>query len=158
MCHVDRTMRTLGVLACTLIIYTQATEAQEAEVEAAMLASLNAWNSGDVAAFGGFFTPDARGFNLDGGLLIRGFNGQALEAALAAGFGIDVEPRDIDVKVYGNTAVGVAYLDGSITLPGGAIREGTWRYSETRVNEGGTWKVVQYHISQMTVTVPRPRQ
>jgi ketosteroid isomerase-like protein len=158
MCNIQRTMRTLALLACGLIIYAPAAEAQEAEVEAAMLASLNAWNEGNVAAFGAFFTPDARGFNLDGGLLIRGFNSQALEAALAAGFGIDVEPRDIDVKVYGNTAVGVAYLDGSITLPGGTIREGIWRYSETRVNEGGTWKVVQYHISQMTVTVPRPQR
>jgi ketosteroid isomerase-like protein len=156
MCNIKGTMRTLTVLVCSLIIYTQAAEAQEAEVEAAMLASLNAWNEGDVAAFGAFFTPEARGFNLDGGLLIRGFNGPALEAALQAGFGINVQPRDIDVKVYGNAAVAVAYLDGSITLPGGATREGTWRYSETRVKDGDTWKIVQYHISQMTVTVSPP--
>ncbi len=156
MCHVKRAMRAFGVLAGSLIIYTQAAEAQEAEVEAAMLATLNAWNEGSVEAFGSFFALDTRGFNLDGGLLIRGFNGPALQAALAAGFGINVQPRDIDVKVYGNAAVAVAYLDGSITLPGGTVREGTWRYSETRVKQDGTWKVVQYHISQMTVSIQRP--
>jgi ketosteroid isomerase-like protein len=156
MCNVQRAIRTLGVITCSIIIYTQAAEAQEAEVEAAMLASLGAWNEGDVAAFGAFFGAESRGFNIDGGLLIRGFNSAALEAALAAGFGINVQPRDVDVKVYGNAAVAVAYLDGSISLPGGAIREGTWRYSETRVKEGDTWKIVQYHISQMTVAVSRP--
>jgi len=149
-----RVIRMSAVLACGLIIYTQTAESQVEEVKAAMMASLAAWNDGDVEAFGAFFSSDTRGFNLDGGVLIRGFNAAALEAALNAGFAISVKPRDIDVKLYGNVAVGVAYLDGSITLPGGAVREGTWRYSETRVKDGGTWKVVQYHISQMTVGVP----
>jgi len=151
---VQRAIRITAVFTCGLIIYTETAQPQEEEVKAAMLASLAAWNGGDVAAFGSFFSTETRGFNLDGGLLIRGFNSAALEAALNAGFAINVEPRDIDVKVYGNAAVGVAYLDGSITLPGGTVREGTWRYSETRVKDGNTWKVVQYHISQMTVGVP----
>jgi hypothetical protein len=149
-----RAIRMSTVLTCGLIIYTQTAESQVEDVKAAMMASLAAWNDGDVAAFGAFFSSDTRGFNLDGGVLIRGFNAAALEAALNAGFAISVQPRDIDVKLYGNVAVGVAYLDGSITLPGGAVREGTWRYSETRVKDSGTWKVVQYHISQMTVGVP----
>jgi ketosteroid isomerase-like protein len=150
---VQRAIRSFVVVTCGLIIYTQTAQAQEEEVKAAMLASLAAWNEGDVAGFGAFFSAETRGFNLDGGILIRGFNAEALEAALNAGFAIAVEPRDIDVKVYGDAAVGVAYLDGSITLPGGMVREGTWRYSETRVNDAGNWKVVQYHISQMTVGV-----
>jgi ketosteroid isomerase-like protein len=149
-----RTLEILMVLLCSGIVLQTDLQAQEDAVRASMMETLAAWNAGDVAGFGAFFATDTRGFNLDGGILIRGFNAQALEAAISAGFGINVEPRDIDVKVYGNAAVGVAYLDGSITLPGGAVREGTWRYSETRVNDGGTWKVVQYHISAMTVAVP----
>ncbi|UCG86607.1 MAG: nuclear transport factor 2 family protein [Gemmatimonadota bacterium] len=150
----QRAIRISAVLLCGLIIYTQTAQSQEEEVRAAMMASLAAWNEGDVTAFGAFFSTETRGFNLDGGILIRGFNAAALEAALDAGFAIAVEPREIDVKVYGNAAVGVAYLDGSITLPGGTVREGTWRYSETRVKDGDTWKVVQYHISAMTVGAP----
>ena len=154
---VQRAIRSLSVVICGLIIYTQTAQAQEEEVRTAMLASLAAWNQGDVAGFGAFFSTDTRGFNLDGGILIRGFNAAALEAALNAGFAINVEPRDIDVKIYDNAAVGVAYLDGSITLPGGMVREGTWRYSETRVKDGDSWKVVQYHISLMTVGAPGGR-
>jgi hypothetical protein len=46
-------------------------------------------------------------------------------------------------------AVAVAKIEGVITLPGGEIQEGPWQYSETRVLEGGTWKVVQYHFSSV---------
>lgn len=151
---VQRAIRISAVLVCGLIIYTQTAQSQVEEVRAAMLASLAAWNEGDVEGFGSFFGAETRGFNLDGGVLIRGFNAAALEAALNAGFAINVTPRDIDVQVYGNAAVGVAYLDGSITLPGGTVRQGTWRYSETRVKDGDVWKVVQYHISPQTVGVP----
>ena len=151
---IQRAFRILAVVFCGIIVSLPAVQAQEEEVRAAMLATLAAWNAGDVAEFGALFGSETRGFNLDGGLLIRGFNAPALEAAISAGFGINVEPRDIDVKMYGDAAVGVAYLDGSITLPGGMVREGTWRYSETRVKEGGTWKVVQYHISAMMMGMP----
>ena len=153
----QRTLRILAVVFCGIIVSHPAVQAQEEEVEASMLATLAAWNEGDVAGFGAFFGSETRGFNLDGGLLIRGFNAAGLEAAISAGFGINVEPRDVDVKIYGEAAVGVAYLDGSITLPGGMVREGTWRYSETRVKQGGTWQVVQYHISAMMVGMPGNR-
>jgi len=153
----QRALRIFAVVFCGIIASQPAVQAQEDEVRAAMLATLAAWNAGEVAEFGAFFASETRGFNLDGGLLIKGFNAPVLEAAISAGFGINVEPRDIDVKLYGDAAVGVAYLDGSITLPGGMVREGTWRYSETRVREDGTWKVVQYHISAMMMGMPGNR-
>ena len=98
---------------------------------------------------------DARGFNLDNGALITGLHQTMLQAAVTAGFRVHVQPRDIDIKIYGNVAVTVAYLDGSITLPGGEPRPGTWRYSETRVKIDGIWKVVQYHISPMAARASR---
>jgi hypothetical protein len=45
--------------------------------------------------------------------------------------------------------VAVAKIEGVITLPGSVIQEGPWQYSETRVLEGGTRKVVQYHFSSV---------
>jgi ketosteroid isomerase-like protein len=152
----QRAVRVVAIVVCAMSIYTQAAQSQEEEVREQMLASLAAWNEGNVEVFGEYYGAEARGFNLDGGPLIRGFNPAALQAAMAAGFGISVEPRDVDVKLYGDMAVGVAYLDGRITLPGGATRDGTWRYSDTRIKEGATWKVVQYHISLMSVGAPEP--
>ncbi|MFQ6047337.1 MAG: YybH family protein [Gemmatimonadales bacterium] len=125
--------------------------AQADGVRAAMIETLAAWRDGDFDRFAQYYHPETRGFFFDGGYLVEGFNREALEAAYEAGFRAQIEVREIDVKVYGNTAVGVAYADGTITLPGGATQSGTWRYSETRVNEGGVWKIVQYHFSKLEI-------
>ncbi len=123
--------------------------AQEAEVSAAVTATLTAWVDGEYETFVANYHPDARGFFLDGGALIQGFSAPALEAMAQAGFKADVEVRDLDVQMHGSTAVSVAYIEGSLTLPGGLVLEGTWRYSETRVETDNGWKVVQFHMSSL---------
>lgn len=122
--------------------------AQQADAEAAVRATLDAWRSGEYAAFVDSYHPDARGFFLDGGDLMAGFSLDALEATAEAGFRADVTLRDLDVAVYGTTSVAVGLLDGTLTLPGGLQLAGPWRYSETRVLTDGAWKVVQFHISR----------
>ena len=110
-------------------------------------ATLAAWADGEYETFVGFFHPGARGFFLDGGALMQGFNAPTLEAMAQAGFTADVEVRDLNVEVYGSTAVSVAYIEGALTLPGGLVIQGAWRYSETRVETDDDWKVVQFHMS-----------
>lgn len=124
--------------------------AQEADVERAVAATLAAWSEGRFDDFGSFYEPDARGFFLDGSPLVEGFDMDALRAAHESGFRARFTMSELDVKVYGHAAVSVAYLEGLLTLPGGAQLPGRWRYSETRVDRGGTWKVVQYHFSPLT--------
>jgi len=121
--------------------------AQEAEVSAAVSATLAAWADGEYETFVGFYHPDARGFFLDGGALMQGFSAPVLQAMAQAGFEANVQVRDLDVKMYGSMAVSVAYVEGALTLPGGLVLEGTWRYSETRVETDDGWKVVQFHMS-----------
>jgi hypothetical protein len=88
----------------------------------------------------------------DGGELITGYSAEELQAAVSAGFAFSVEPRDIDIIVVAQgVAVAVVIIEGSITLPGGVVQEGVWRYSETRLKEGGVKKVIQYHFSPATV-------
>jgi len=125
---------------------------QESEVREAVAGTLAAWSSGDFAAFAAFYSSDARGFFLDGGLLVEGgINAEALQVGYDAGIRADFDVRDIDVRVVGGVAVSVGYLEGSLTLPGGAVRSGTWRYTDTRIREAGIWKVIQFHISDLTV-------
>lgn len=143
-------VRLLVVIACLAAFTTTAAVAQEAEVRTAMLETIAAWSNGDFDRFAQSYHEETRGFLFGGGILARGFNQVALQAAYEAGFRATMELRDIDVKVLGNVAVAVAYADGSLTLPGGEVREGSWRYSETRVQEGGAWKIVQYHFSELT--------
>lgn len=126
--------------------------AQEAEVRAAMEGSLAAWRDGDFQKLATFYAANTRGFMLDGGYLITGFSVEALQAAAEMGVAFDVEPQDVDVMMFGDgVAVAAAILEGSVTLPGGAVQEGSWRYTETRVKEGGMWKVLQYHFSPLEV-------
>ncbi len=139
------------VLAATVL--ASPAQSQEAEVLAAIEDQLSAWSTGDVQGFAAFYTDGVRGFNIDGGPLAIGFNIEMVEMAVQAGFTVKFTPRDIDVKVIGSTAVAVGYLDGEITIPGGEPQSGTWRYSETRVKDGDTWKVVQYHFSKMSAAM-----
>lgn len=126
------------------------TQDANAEVRMAVQATIEAWSQGDFEAFAAQYHDDVRGFFLDGTPLARGFDLATLRMAYDAGLTASVSARDMDVRVYGQTAVVVAYLDGSINLPGGAgAVGGTWRYSETRVRVDGAWRVVQYHISNL---------
>lgn len=125
-----------------------AQDARVAEVRGALEGTLDAWRSGDFESFAGYYHPSAQGFFLDGGARVETFDVAALQAAWEAGFRTELELRDIEISLYGETAVSSAYLDGSLTLPGGGSVPGTWRYTETRIPVDGTWTVVQYHFSQ----------
>ena len=122
--------------------------AQEADVRAAVEATLAALIARDVPAYANFYHEDTRGFFVDRSNMIEGFSSLAVRAAFITGLRLDVAMSDLNVKVYGDAAVVGALFRGSVTLPGGAVATGTWRYSETRVLDEGTWKVVQYHLSQ----------
>jgi hypothetical protein len=116
-------------------------------VRTAVAETLDAWKTGHFEAFAGFYHRDARGFFLDGGPLTGGFTVDALEAASAMGFQTELELEGLEVSVYDRVATSAGYLVGRLILPGGATVEGTWRYTDTRVLEDGTWKVVQFHFS-----------
>ncbi len=122
---------------------------QEAEVRQAVTETLAAWRSGDFGRFATFYHTETRGFFLDGGGLLEGFNVAALEAAYNTGFRADLDLGEVSVRLRGDVALTTALLQGALTLPGGSTVEGTWRYSDARVLEAGTWKVVQYHFSEM---------
>jgi len=139
--------RVLGLGLVLLFTAVPNVRAQEAEVSAAVTATLTAWVEGEYEAFVGNYHPDARGFFLDGGALIQGFSAPTLEAMAQAGFKADITVRDLDVQVHGSLAVSIAYLEGALTMPGGMVLEATWRYSETRLQTDAGWKVVQFHIS-----------
>ena len=145
-------MRSRYVIFFFCLMCSRATgpaRAQETDVEAAVSETLAALVTNEFTAFANFFHDDVRGFFVDGSAMIEGFSALAFRTAYLAGLRTNVVMRDLNVRVYGNTAVSGALVTGSVTLPGGAVREGTWRYSDTRVLEEGTWKIIQYHISQL---------
>lgn len=138
-------------IVLTSLVLPATGQAQNADVRAAMTETLAAWSAGDFEGLAQFYTADTRGFLFGGALLVRGFNPAALQAAYEAGFRASFTLRAPDVKVLGDVAIAVAYLDGTLTLPGGEAETGSWRYSETRVRDGGRWKIAQYHFSEVTM-------
>lgn len=138
-------------IVLTSLVLPATGQAQNADVRAAMTETLAAWSAGDFEGLAQFYTADTRGFLFGGALLVRGFNPAALQAAYEAGFRASFTLRAPDVKVLGDVAIVVAYLDGTLTLPGGEAETGSWRYSETRVRDGGRWKIAQYHFSKVTM-------
>jgi len=143
-----KSRRIIFVLCLVSSLAFGSATAQEADVRAAVSATLAALVARDVSAFANFYHNDTRGFFVDRTSMIEGFSSLAVLAAFATGLRVNVVMNDLDVKVYGSTAVVRAIFQGSVTLPLGAVASGTWRYSETRVLDEGTWKVVQYHVSQ----------
>lgn len=139
---------TILLAICCVGISIQPAAAQKEEVRAAMIESLAAWSAADFQKLGTFFAEEARGYMPGGSTLLIGFKPSALEAAVSAGMSFDIEPQEMDIQMVGETvAVAVASVVGVITLPGGVVQNGPWHYSETRVLEGGNWKIVQYHFS-----------
>ncbi|WP_405284265.1 DUF4440 domain-containing protein [Gaopeijia maritima] len=145
-------VRRFDARALALLLFTVTLAAplrgQQAEVESAVRATLDAWSAGDYQGFVDAYHPEARGFFLDGGDLIQAFSLDALEATAEAGFRAEVTLRDLDVAVYGTTSVAVGYIEGQLVLPGGITLQGPWRYSETRVRTDGAWRIVQFHLSK----------
>ena len=141
--------RVTFVFSLISLLASSSAGAQEADVRAAVSETLAALIARDVTKFGSFYHADTRGFFVDGSTMIEGFSAVAVRIAYATGLRVNVVMSDLNVNVYGNTAVSGALFQGSVTLPGGAVASGTWRYSETRVLDDGTWKVIQYHVSQL---------
>jgi len=57
--------------------------------------------------------------------------------------------HNLDVSVYGNTAVATFYTTGPSQLASGALITGTYRVTQVWVREGNAWKVVHFHISPL---------
>jgi uncharacterized protein (TIGR02246 family) len=129
-------------------------ETPDGAVRAAMTETLAAWTAGDFERLAQFYRPDARGFLFGGGPLAKGFNAVALQAAYETGFRATFQVRGLDVRVLGDVAIAVAYLDGTLTMPGGEAESGSWRYSETRVRDGEHWQIAQYHFSKAMTAAP----
>ena len=143
-----RARQVISVFFLTFLLSTPSARAQDVAIRAAVTETLAAWGAGDFETFRSFYHPQARGFFMDGGPMIAGFNGVALEAAYAAGLRTRIELSELTVERYGGFAVTAALLEGSVTLPTGTEIPGTWRYTETRMLDGGIWKIVQYHFSE----------
>ncbi len=90
----------------------------------------------------------------DGGLLdISSLEEQVagLKAGYESGVRINLNPRHIEVQVYGNAAVVTCYLVGTVTDTDGTVEQVTDRRTAVLIKQGGKWMEAHTHASPMVV-------
>jgi ketosteroid isomerase-like protein len=140
----------LMILVGSLVLTTAAKADDVDDVKAAVLAVDAAYNSGDVDAIAQYMHSEHSQFPPGTGLLVEGFDKERLKADFDAGFSLDITARHLGVKIYGNTAVVTGYIEGRVTMPGGAINQPRSRFTEVWIKQGGKWKRVHIHSSPLT--------
>ncbi len=101
-------------------------------------------------------TPEYSGFNRGGALLVINTSLEEQRTARQAIFDairINLQPRNVEVKVYGNAAVVTAYLVGSANPPNGDPQRWTDRRTRVWIKQGGRWKEV--HMHQSPIRLPQ---
>ena len=123
------------------------------DVKAAELDLLAAENAGDMNRLYRHVDPERTIFLPDGGLLVVAGgekDKRRRQASFEAGLKFDLQVRHLDAEVYGNTAVLTYYREGTITRPDGVSRPIRFRVTTIRVKQGGQWKEVHRHGSNLT--------
>jgi len=137
------------------------------DVKAAYLQHITNSNSGNVDGFVGQHLAGHSAFGPTGALLTRYDSNEdekklvraAFDAGRAANPGrssvrafSDVQVRHLEARVYGRlSAVVTAYLTGRETAADGTSRQRTLRASSMWIKQGGQWKEVHDHLSDLQV-------
>lgn len=149
---------TLFVAGVVLMPAALADDAED--VKKAVLATYAALNNGDVEAYVRLVVPEGTLYGGNGSFLQeRNNTTEALRANLQgmfdAGLKYDYRIRNLEVKVYGDSAVATGYVVGSRTAPDGVTRQVTLRRTMVWMRQGEAWEVVHVHSSPLTISTPR---
>jgi len=147
---------TLMLVGMSLTTWTLADDADD--VKAAVEKLYEALNAGDAEKYIQSHIPTHSVFA--GGGFLAGSSSleeqrRAFQAGLDAGLKRSVEPRHIEVQVYGKTAVAPNYTIGSITQPGGSITPVRVQRTAVLIKQGDQWRKVHQHRSPLTLSTPR---
>ena len=121
-----------------------------ANVEAAEIAFNAAQNAGSMAEMAEFFLPDRTIFPPGGGGLLVGWTEEGLarrQAEFDAGRTISYRIENLEVRMYGTTAVSTFERIGTVKEVGSEPRGSHLRISGVWVKVDGQWKLAHRHES-----------
>ena len=120
----------------------------EAEVREAVADLVAGYNSGNVEQLGRRVAAGRNGFQAEGGFLREIVNLDELGGAFKAGVRLKFEMRELEVAVYGDTALATGFFGGTVNIPNAPARaDGPWRASLLWNKQDGVWKLVHSHMS-----------
>jgi len=146
-----KALTTLLVVGMFLMPAALADDADD--VKAAVMGLFAAVNAGDANGRVSSRMPEYSNFGRGGGLLNPAISPEerrkAFQASVDAGRIRNYQLRNVEVTVYGNTAVVTAYLVGTNTAPDGETARWTDRRTGVWVKQGGTWREAHMHQSPL---------
>ena len=124
------------------------------DVKAAVQSYVAALSAGDAGALTRLHATASTSFGAGGGLLATFDSPEerrnSFQATLDAGLKLNVQARNIDVRIYGSsTAVATNYGVGRITRPDGTTGQVNNRITAVLIKQGGQWKIVHQHLSRL---------
>ena len=147
---------TLTLLMAVMVLTAPLLADDAADVKAAFLAMFAAINAGDAGTMATHHTSEYSTYNRGGSLLVVSTDLEEQRSARQAIFDaikINLQPRNVEVKVYGNAAVVTAYLVGSSNPPNRDPQRWTDRRTGVWTKQGGKWKEV--HMHQSPIRLPQ---
>ena len=141
----------LTILAMTLAVSTSAMADDVADIKSAMKEHFMTMNAGDAAGHIAHHKAGNSSFGTDGGALTVNESLDAetadMQAAFDEGTKFAFKLEDLDVAVYGDTAVVTSLQTGTVTNPDGKSEKVKNRRTAVVVRDGSGWKEVHSHIS-----------
>ncbi|HWS86530.1 MAG TPA: serine hydrolase [Pyrinomonadaceae bacterium] len=133
----------------------------ESEVREAVADLIAGYNSGSVEQIERRVAAQRSGFHGEGGPLRDIVDLDELRGAFKSGVRLKFEMRDLEVAVYGETALATGFFGGGVSRPNGPDRkDGPWRASLVWHRQDGVWRLVHSHLSppNMALVTERWRQ
>ncbi len=145
-------MKKLSLLIIIGLVFTASALADDvADIKAAMEKHFVTINAGDAAGHIAHHKAGNSSFGGEGGALAVNDSledeSAELQAAFDEGTNFDFKLVDLDVTVYGDTAVVTSLQTGPVTTPDGKTEKVKNRRTAVVIREGSDWKEVHSHIS-----------
>lgn len=136
-----------------------ADEKAEAAVKAALTEFYAAVNNSNVDQMEKYLDPQQNGFLPHGGLLEVFADLNGLRNAFKQGLKLNYQIHELDAAVYGDSALMTCILTRVITPPNQKpVNEGPWRSTYFWNRQGGAWKLVHTHQSDLTAPLATEKQ
>ncbi len=140
------------ILGLILAAPTSAMADDVADIKSAMEKHFATLNAGDAAGHVAHHMASNSAFGVEGGALEVFYDSleeesAGLQASFDEGLKFDLKLVDLDVAVYGDTAVVTSLLTGTVTTPDGKTEKVKNQRTAVVVRDGSDWKEVHSHIS-----------
>lgn len=142
---------TLGFVLLWLSVSDVSAQTEDqATIKKALQSTFDALNTQNAEEFFAFFHPTATYYDAQGYLREQS-DPAGLEKAFSAGLRFDLQPENITIAMYANSAVVTNLYGGTMTLPSGKTEKMANRSTSVWVKEGNEWKLAHYHDSPLIV-------